>query len=254
MIALVRVASAQPATPEYPEADVDRPLLMYAGMTRLDISLDFPTYVTTSTDPVTGLTTTSTSSLGHTSNIDIAVAHSFGPAEVTGQLVGDNGTADVYAGVRIRIDSRSAFDLELGFEIPEGNIRYDYFQDFGYVYRALRVPQHFVLYGFVGGSTTEFAVQPPTDFASPGYYTAASVGGSAEVQLASRLSLYVTPRLSIPISHSSRPTPAATSLGESSGLLLVLGHWDFYAQLAFDDVTGHRHPFANAGFVHRWGG
>src|SRR5580704_8806214 len=74
------VASAQTTPPVYPEADTDRPLVLFPGMTVLDLSTDVATFFRTNP----GVTTTTRFIQPEQ---DLTVEHAFGPVELLAELV-----------------------------------------------------------------------------------------------------------------------------------------------------------------------
>lgn len=257
--AAVGVGRTAIADPTYPESDVDRPLLMYGGMTSLDLGLDLPTYAQTTVD-ASGNAMTSTTTLGHYRYADVVFLHSFGSVEIGGRILDDvsgpyvQGQALAYLG-----PIPGALSITAQVKVSEDYSVYthDYTETVGYLYKLAVVPHHLALLGAASLGISEFALKP-TAMSPPappaGTYVGGSVGVTAEVQVTTQFAIAIGASAYAPIHRPAAADTGSASLGTSTSLLYALRHWDFYGQLGLGDVTDSRTPFASIGVVHRWGG
>ena len=84
----------------YPVSDTDRPLVLFAGMTRLDMSIDVPTYFITTFDAMGNPMTKK--ELGH--DLDVTVTHAFGPVETYARLLGNRFGPLGYVGANTMLE------------------------------------------------------------------------------------------------------------------------------------------------------
>jgi hypothetical protein len=238
-------AAAEPQ--EYPLAEVDRPLVMYAGMATIDVSVDFATY-TQSIATGTGGTMQTRISLGDSRDVDIVGMYSFGSVDVELGGVG----SELLAASHLATGDVGAVHLTLSTTVPRGN-DHDYGQTLGYTAKVRVVPHRLAAFAYVNATLRELATYPDGGgpMSGSGERLSTSFGAGAQIQLTSRLALIAQPNLVIPVAHHGVPA-TTTELDAFSELELAFRDWDLYAQFALDDVTNARLPFASAGFVHRW--
>jgi hypothetical protein len=239
------VAGAQPL--EYPETSVDRPLLMYGGMTSLDVSEDFRTYTQMGVD-ANGNPTSATKI---DNDLDLGLAHSFGLFQVSGRAVGP--AAILGATAQAGCDATVGASLE--WDVPQLWYRYAHAQGIGYTRRLLRVDH--VLAVFAGASMylVEESLTPANAPRSAGTLFGAHASATASVQLMPRLAFEFGAGVGGMLTKSSslvddRPT----ALGAYAQLEETVHHWDFYANFTLANLTRSASPFWSAGVVHRWGG
>jgi len=243
--AKAQAVAANPPT-EYPAAVVDRPILLLPGMTELDISLDLPTYTSTTVDAM-GNTTTSRTSLGSRRALDVNVMHAVGTVELTaGVLL----TTYDFAHLDATIETDPSGAASIGLSYYYNGVDRVYTQTAGYAYKWLVEPGRLALYGAVGFSASEISSMPKMAAPSTGRIIEPYASGAAALQLTPNLAVGEHVELDVPVSTAGRS--ATTSLGELTELTLGLQRWDFYAQFAIQNLTNTRLPFAAAGFTHRW--
>ncbi len=250
-----RAASAQAATDPprgFPEAEVDRPLVLFAGMTSLDISVFLPTLRIAITDAM-GNTTFPVSRLGHYVRLAASVEHAFGMLQpFVGYSNFTFGTT-LDAGARVGLGCYGAIDVVVSDDVRNGNVDYSYREQLDYIYKAIVVPHRFSLAGRVGATTSELRLTPFMQPTVSGTYFTVFVHADAELQLTSRLALATGATVDLPAYASPGLTPESTTLNPYVQLLFAYRRWDFYANLGASDVTRTPFPYASFGLVHRWG-
>jgi hypothetical protein len=250
--ATAQAPSATPAaTPAYPLEHTDRPLVLFPGMTTLDLSLDMPQYSTTSVDAMGN--TTTTKHFHHL--LDLTIEHAFGSMQIGARAVDNTAGPYFYVSGETMVGTGAVY-VDLYAEVPTPNspVGHNYGQFFGYVYKALVAPKRLALLAGASVVISELQLTPAMQPASSGYESNFNVGGEVDVQLTSRLAFRLGPSVGVPIGHSaSLPTPRVY-LNVDSSVLVALGHWDLYGQFFVEDVTHDVYVFFAVGFVHRWGG
>ncbi|MGE5185375.1 MAG: hypothetical protein ACM31C_25100 [Acidobacteriota bacterium] len=237
VVGVIACAAGVARADRYPETYVDRPLVMYAGMTALDISEDGERYTT--------------NGIRYDNQLDLDVTHSFGPVEVSLRTVGI--TADIGAGILLGCDD----SIGGGFTdyVPQTYLKYGYGEFFNYVHKARVVPHVLALYERVSMNVTQESLTPAMARASAGTIVATSIATSAQVQLTPRLSVDLGGSASFPVAHSSSLLVDPRASGDAYvELVQTLHAWDLYAHLGVGDLTETHYLYGAAGFVHRWGG
>ena len=241
------ICGAAGAEPAYPETSVDRPLLLYGGMTSLDVSEDFYTYTQTGMDAAGS----PTSATKINNELDLAVGHSFGLVEVSARVVG----VAAIAGASAQLGCDAAISGSLEWDLPQTTFRYSYVEGIGYSRRMLRIDHHLALFVGARAYLLEASLTPLNAPASAGTLLGGHAGVSVTVQLLPRLAIQTGGSVSGALEKSTSladDRPAA--LGAFVALQQTLHHWDLYASLSLSDLTRSAKPFWSAGFVHRWGG
>jgi hypothetical protein len=248
-------AAADPA-PSYPISEVDRPLVLYAGMTTLDLGLDFPTYLHTTVEP-DGTYSVSKTTLGHYTDADVVLTHSFGTVQIGGRILGNpSGPFAELRALTMLGPVPGALGLTADFKAPQpsSTIDYEYSQVLYYSYKVALVPHQLALDAAANVELTEAALKPDNGAAPAGTQIFSAIGVAVEAQIMPQLAINGAANLFVPLRTPEGLGTYFTSVAASTGLLYALGHWDFYAQLGISDVSHYRLPFLNVGAVHRWGG
>lgn len=221
----------------YPETYVDRPLVMYSGMTSLDISEDFERYTT--------------GGIRYDNQLDVDIEHSFGFVELFVRAVGITAPIDI----TFPLGCDDSIGVGFTLYVPQTYLKYAYGESVGYVHKARIVPHVLALYAKGNVSTTEESLTPMMMPASAGTAVVAEIEVSAQVQLAPRLALDAGGGVAFPVTHSASLLIDPRASGYAFAEIVQTFHaWDFYANLGIDDLTDARVLYGSAGFVHRWGG
>lgn len=221
----------------YPETFVDRPLVKYAGMTSLDLSEDLARYTSSGTR--------------YDSELDVFIDHSWGLVEVSLHLVGITATADV----AFPLGCDDSIAVAYTNYVPQTYLKYGDGESLHYVHKALVLPHALALYETVDLVATEESLTPAMARASAGTTFTASLGASAQVQLARRLAIDFGGGASFPVIHSTSLLVDPRASGDAYAEIVQTIHaWDFYANIGIGDLTGTRYAYGSLGFVHRWGG
>lgn len=241
------VAHAQGAPkPEWPLAEVDRPLLLYRGMTILDISLDFETHLRTTTDPA-GNTMTTATALGDQQVLDFVVAHSWGSFQLSGRIVDRLASAVIDFELPALPGTLYAV---IDYFDPQKGVRYSYSQAVGYHAKARVAPGRLAIAGGCWTELGEYAFEGAGQHGEQLLQVGAS--GGPEIQLTRRLAIFGGASMGVPVNEpggSRRPTV----IDVYGGLVFAFRRVDVYTDLDENDLTGYRRPFANLGAVVRWG-
>jgi hypothetical protein len=249
-----RAQTASETPRVFPEAEVDRPLVLFAGMTAFDFSFILPTLRIAMTDAM-GNATIGVSRLGQYVGFDAAFQHSLGTVELFGGYSGYQYGSTLTAGVRIDLGRFGSMDVLAFDEIPrDTNVDYSYGQQVTYFYKRIIAPHRLALVGRVGASIQELRITPLMQPTVSGAYVSSFVGVDAEVQLTSRLAVDIGSSVDVPAYASSGLTSESTTLNPYVELLFALRRWDFYAYLSASDITRTPFPFASFGVRRRWGG
>jgi hypothetical protein len=253
VVAVAGVGRVAAAEPSYPESDVDRPLLLYSGMTSLDLGLDLPTYVHFDTS---GNATKSNTALGRYRNADVVLSHSFGNIEVGARILGDpsgpyaQARAIAYLGP---IPGALSMTAQIKAPSSDSVADHEYTEGVGYMYKLAIVPHQLAVLAAANVSVSELGLKPiaMSPPAPPsGTYVYAGIGLTAEVQLAAPFAIAVGAGLSGPIRQPHELGTGSAALETSMSLLYALHEWDFYCQPGLTDITSSRRPFVNFGAVH----
>jgi hypothetical protein len=250
-----RVGNAQTATavaPVYPQADTDRPLVLFPGMTVLDISVNFETFFATNTDSMGNTTTTRFIR----PELDLALEHAFGPMEVLAELTGNAyGPLWAFSGQMMLGPGALSFTFDGQARTPNSGISSLYDQIVAYSYKRLLLPHWLAIYAGGNVDLGEVKVTPTPAIENRDYSVYGQLSASIDVQLMPRLALDVGPSVDVVLAHSASLSGDTSTLNAGSALILALGHWDLYGNFDVNDLLAHRpSTFSSVGFVHRWGG
>jgi len=238
VVALLAASTVAHADGEYPETSVDRPLVMYGGMTFVDVAADFYAHTDAGATKVSG-------------GPDIALGHSYGPVQVSGRLVG----ISAIAGATVQVGCDGVIFGSVAWVIPNSAVVYGYAQDIGYSHRLVRIDHRFALFARAGASLAEASLTPSDEPATRGVVFVGRAGASATVQLLPRLALFAGLTVSGPFARSGSLTADdVTGVGGNLAIQQTLHHWDLYANASINDFTSTARVFWSAGFIHRWGG
>jgi hypothetical protein len=238
------VAGAEDST--YPQTQVDRPLLMYGGMTSLDVSEDIYTYTQSGMD-VNGHPTSTTK---YNNTLDLVVGHSFGLVEISGRVVG----AAAIASASGQMGCEATMYGSLESDLPQTTYRYAYSEGIGYSRRLLRLDHRLALFAGASAYLLEESLTPSNAPASAGTLLGAHAGASVTVQVAPRLAFQTGAGVGGTIAKtSSLADERPVAFGPFAQLQQTVFRWDFYANFSLIDVTRSARPYFSAGFVHRWG-
>lgn len=221
----------------YSETYVDRPLVMYAGMTSLDISEDLYRY--------------SAGTTRYDNEFDLYVEHSFGPVAIAFHGVG----IETHFELSVPLYCDDELTATFTNDVPQTYLKYAYGEAIDYVHKARVVPHVLALYENVSVGVFEESLTPAMASASAGSAWGASIGASAQVQLAPRLALDVGGGAFFPVTHSSSLQIDPRASGDAHVEIAQTFHaWDLYAYIGLGDITDTHYLYGSAGFVHRWGG
>ncbi len=238
------------ARAEYPLIVTDRPILLSAGMTAIDFSLNLPTYDLTAVDTMGNVTTTRTR-LGERFHSDFGVRHAFGRLQLSGGSRVAAKFDSYYLGAAIQTgDVPGSVSLTLAY-YRAGGVDYAFTESISYAHRLFRIQGRFVLYGGASAAISEVSVEPPMGISASGSSVSLSAFGSAIVQLTPRLSVGVYPSFRAEV-RNSYDAKAPPTLGEVTQTTLALGRWDVYGQFGLSNLTDAPRPFASFGAVCRF--
>ncbi|MBV8763241.1 MAG: hypothetical protein JO257_38515 [Deltaproteobacteria bacterium] len=162
VVAIVGAGRAAAAEPTYPQSEVDRPLLLYGGMTSLDLGLDFPTFVETTLD-ANGNAMTSKSTLGHYHDADVVVLHSFGNVEIGARVLGHptgpylQGRVLAYLGP---VPGAVSITAQIKAPQPSSVIDHEYSENVGYTYKRTVVAHQLAIEADAYASFSELSLKP----------------------------------------------------------------------------------------------
>jgi hypothetical protein len=251
---LILAATAQaetrpPDADAYPTARVDRPLVMFPGMTAIDFGIDLPTYNETTTDAM-GVTHTSRSTLGEHANGDLVVSHSFGGIEGRARVLFP-ASFDYFAlsAEAQPFSESSSLSLEVGFRRDSAR-PYSVTERASFTQRLVRVPGRFALHGVGGITASEYSAKDATGMEISGRDLSATAQAAVLVQALPGLALQLNPLVTVPIASSG--TRPSTTMGIVAQVMLTVQRWDFYAQFILSDVVDERRQYAAAGAVVRF--
>lgn len=243
-VALASFALVGPARADsFPQMIVDRPLVLWAGMTSADVGIDFPTYQT-------GLS--SHTALGDYHDLDFSLHHAFGGVQLGVQFVDSFQGPIVSAGVRAMLGP-GALDLDTSFRLPTDASGIDHEDGAAarYVYKAIVAPGTFAVYMHGGVSAAEYSFVDQYPYPMSGHRIAVSAEGGIELQLAPEVTATLGANAVVPIDDTmnGRASPAA-----GGQLTYVFDRFDVYANLWVYDLFKVRLPYAGVGVVTRFGG
>jgi hypothetical protein len=227
----------------YPTNGVERPIVLPAGITEASISINLSEVTTTTGDEMTE------TSIG--SELDIGVAHSLGPVEVFGRLLGNSNGPRLSTTGLLKL-GRGAVVATIATQVARRTPGYQHSQSLGYAWKMPLVRQRFAVVTNGGGTLTEFAFRHADGSPVEGVAFDVSAGVFGQVQLMPQLALRLGPNVSVPLAQPAE-LDRKTSLLVLSELVFSLRRWDFFAQFLIANVTRSRDPFGSFGFVHRWG-
>jgi hypothetical protein len=213
----------------YPDAIVDRPLLLNPGMTEVDAIEGF------------GSTTDGTF---RTHQFAIEADHRFGPVQIDAFL-GYNAAIelefDTYA-----IPAVVYVQAITGAWHTDNTLHES--QTIGVDHKFFLAPQVFSLQFGAGVGLNE-----DRDFAGAWRrLLTAGIGATGEIQLAPYLAFLANASLAVPV---ERTGPDSSSLAIGAALeVTIASDWDVFVQAGFDDVTtSTKFPYANVGITRRFG-
>ncbi len=232
--------------PEYPTVSVDRPVLLFTGMTTVDVAGRLAHSPAGALD----LADASAVTAHTTATPGLALAHAFGRVQL-----GAYGTRDA-AGASIAVQSRevpggyvelSAEDLAVG---PGGG--YDYKQSLSYVYKKVVAPHRVAFFMGFGANIAELKITLPTQVTAAGHIAAIAVNVAGEVQVTARLSAALAARVDSDVDHSKK-LPSDQYLDVGVRVRLATHRLDVYGAFAFTDVTHTAAFSASVGVLGRFG-
>ncbi|MDB4956255.1 MAG: hypothetical protein JWO36_3824 [Myxococcales bacterium] len=247
LVACASRASAQTTT-EYPLAIADRPILLNAGMTELDISADFPTFLKTD---AMGNPTTTRSGFADNGRPGFAVTHSFGPVQVTA------GVGPLFYGA-VSWKTRAvpavlsiSLTSNLSARTDPPSDFYDA-QSFAVSHKVVVSPGRFAVYGRASAALIEYSTRLDRGMASAGHIVWLSAHASGELQITPRLGMYFGASVRGPASESSNFHDTST-LASDIELRMALGTWDLYGSFELSNLTSTLLTYTSFGFSKRWG-
>ena len=237
---------ADEAPPAYPTSSVDRPVLLFDGMTTVDVSGE----VEHLPDGALDLSDASAVTAHTRTTPGLALAHSFGRVRI-----GAYGTRDA-AGASVAVQSSevpwgyvelAAQDLAVG-----AGGGYDYKQSLSYFYKKLVTPHRFAFYMGFGANIAELKITLPTAVTTAGHIAAIAVNVAGEVQITERLSAALTARVDSVVDHS-KELPSDQYLDAGVRIRVATHRFDLYGTFAFPDVTHTTALAASVGALCRFG-
>lgn len=239
------------ASPEFPIALADRPLLMFAGMSTIDFGVDVATVIGTDVDEMGAETMRRVQTIVPS----VVVSHSFGAVEVFAatDLAPGGDSYDIGADIRtgslpgaVHLSVSYETEEDLLFELDEQQ-GHAFGQRASYGYKAFLAPKRFSVGAAAGASAFESSRTKGGMTVSE---TVASVfvGIGPQLQITRRLATYGSVSLNVPV-YGDR----STSLFGQLGLLVAFKHWDFYGRFGIQDATDTRRPLVAFGVVYRFG-
>lgn len=237
LAALIFSARAHADDRVYPLAITDRPILLPTGVTELDVSVNFPTYV--DNGHVTGLTDHVTSNFGLT--------HAFDDWEL-GAGIGR------FASLGASIDTHAVpavITLSAVFSAPQLDHSYYREQDASIAQKWFVRPRQLAFFMRAGVALAELDEQNSMRIA-PSHVIGSYASALCEVQLGRRLGLYLGANGAVPLTHSET-IDVGTGFGASADLLVAFQRWDVSTSSAIFETRGHLLPSLYFGVAHRWG-
>ena len=230
-----RLAAADVRESEYPLAVTDRPIVLPAGATLLDISYELKTYVLHGMR--SGFTDDTTP--------NVAVGHAFGPVEI------DLGAGELaYGSVAIDLGGPT-LAVNAFFTFPQSKDIYSYTQGISVIHKLVLAPQQFAVFGSASLSLHEIQILDPTP--ASGHVITARTRAGLEIQLAPNVALISAALVEAPLQQSSA-FHSITALTVSAELLFAIRRWDFYVAGSLYDITRTGpSTFLSLGFTKRWG-
>jgi hypothetical protein len=220
-----RAAVAEP----YPDAVVDRPVLLNPGMTEVDAEEGFGS---------------TTDGAFRTHQFSVEADHQFGPVQLDA-FVGYN------AALELEFDTYAipaAVYIEALSGAPQSDNTLHESQSIGVEHKAFVAPHVFSLRFGAGIELNE-----DRNFAGAWRrLLVAAIGATGEVQLAPALTLLVGGSLAVPV---ERTGPDTSSFTIGAGLIVTIASdWDVFAHAGFNDVTtSTKFPYADVGITRRFG-
>lgn len=238
------------ARAEYPLIVTDRPILLTAGLTAIDFSLNLPTYDLTTVDMMGNATTTRTG-LGERFHSDFGVRHAFGRLQLSAGSRVAGQFDSYYLGAAIATgDVPGSVSVTVSF-YRDGGVDYAFTESLSYAHRLLWIRGRFVLFGGASAAISEVSTSPPMEMSASGSSVSLSAFASAIVQLTPRLSIGVYPSFRAEV-RNTYETKAPSTLGEMTQASLALGMWDIYGQFGLFNLTDAPRPYASFGAVCRF--
>jgi hypothetical protein len=220
---------------QYPEALVDRPLTLLAGMTEVSAAYD--------------LASTTGKPLSHRTP-DLAASHSFGSFELAADL-GQNATLSVTiptggfpAAIVIGADS--------GAPQQDDSLHEGQFVDLEH--KLYVAPGACALFFAAGASYNENRIVDTSTELVWTHVIVASGDAELELQLLPTLALDIGVSAEWAV-ESSQQLDRTWFINGGASLIATLSHsWDVYANAGLSDLETNRLPYLAFGFAKRWGG
>ena len=239
---------AEEAPPEYPTVSVDRPVLLFGGMTTADLSADVAHFPAGAFDVAEASSTTA-----HThATPDLALAHSFGTVQIAAY-----GTRYA-AGASVAVQSSAvpwgyAVVSVQDFSVGDGDGGgYEYAQNLSYFYKKIVTPHRFAFYSGFGAHLSELKITLPSTVTITGHVATISANVAFEVQATERLSVALTARVDSVVDRSNGLT-GDQYLDAGATMRVATHRFDLYGHLAFTDATHTAALAASVGALCRFG-
>jgi len=215
--------------PAYPEAYVDRPIILFPGMTQLEV------------DEQARSTTTAT--LSNTTP-DVYVRHSVGSIELAADLGYD-------AVVQASFDTRSeigVFVVRAVSGAPQIDHSLHEAQAAELQQKWHLVPGRLAAFVELGVSLSENRLPLQSGTLTWSHAVDSFVVGQAQLQVTSKLAVLLGAEYDHPSDQSASPH-FVSSADALTSLVLALGSWDLYANFNVDDLGDQRLLYLEAGFA-----
>jgi hypothetical protein len=243
------IAAPAPATKtdRFPVAMPDRPLVLPAGATELELSYGFVTRVEAVAD-VMGNVMYERTGFADDYTPELRVSHAFGRFEVGGFIDNEvmRATLDVDTGAIPEVVAIAASFIYY----TDG--RYSYTQSLAARHQVVLVPGRFAV---SGGASVYLNERKATVDAMTreGYVVGGNVGVRATVQLPARFAFQCGPYVGGPF-RQSPDFEVQVALGVQGHVFYALRKWDFYIGGALNNITSDFvSTYFTLGFRKRWG-
>lgn len=238
MAVVMLVASAAAADP-YPQLIVDRPLVYSAGMTAVDLGVDFPSY---------RFGDSSNTRLGAYVYPDLVIIHAPGAFQLGGEVEEDYGGAVVTGSFRTYAGP-GAVSASVSFRIPNSQFGADseLAQSAGYGVKSTVVPH--VLSVDAGGSLTQWEIGRQYYPSVDPLWLGAGVG--AGLQLVPEFYVHASAQAFVPLLDTDT-VHAYLSAGASA--TYIYDRFDVYSWIRVDELQHAPVPSAGGGVTMRFGG
>lgn len=219
----------------YPEALVDRPITLLAGMTEVGGAYE--------------LSSTTLKTLGHQTP-DLSVSHSFGSFE----LAADLGEYASLAAVIPTGNFPAAIVIGANSGAPQKDNSLHLGQFVNLEHKVYAAPGACALFFVASASYNENRVVDNTLQLVWTHVLVASADAELELQLLPTLAFDVGISAGWAV-ESSQQLDRVLLFDAGATLMATVGHsWDIYANGGLSDLETYRLPFLSFGFAKRWGG